>query len=340
MEFKELEYERLVEEREIRRKIAKLDADLAGLKKKYKKDRGELVKQLQALEKELDSGALQPKLFDGKYLEKQERIEVSEQDTDDREQQTADDGKDKPVKKKRIKQGDMMKVERTLRAVAEFTCDGIDDDDVIGCCQCERQCSKRDARYGMAIKCLNDLACSANCPRLMEDVVEDVPDSKEKPIKKANTCVKWPHRSCGGGCKDKTCCNCDDDCKQGCAKPGIFPCRVHEEGYPKPGKDAPETCDSTPPKSFIESTLKEEDRPLPDSGLDVTIRNKEHQKNPDLNKTLFRGYYNLSFSNTKKEIKFKPYVGGGWGKPEKFTNEQQYYARMEELRANPKYIES
>ena len=64
MDFRELEYERLKQERAIRSEIRKLDEELAKVKKKFKKDKAGLVKKLGELEKELESGALQPGLFE------------------------------------------------------------------------------------------------------------------------------------------------------------------------------------------------------------------------------------------------------------------------------------
>lgn len=51
-----------------------------------------------------------------------------------------------------------------------------------------------------------------------------------------NTCAKYPYRACGGGCEDKTCCDCSDPCngEQMCSKPGQEPVKWHQEGWPVP----------------------------------------------------------------------------------------------------------
>lgn len=57
----------------------------------------------------------------------------------------------------------------------------------------------------------------------------------------ADTCVKWPYRSCGGGCEDRVCCTCTETthCNsiQTCREPGEMPVKWHQEGWPLPPED-------------------------------------------------------------------------------------------------------
>lgn len=68
-----------------------------------------------------------------------------------------------------------------------------------------------------------------------------------KPELPKNTCVKWPHRSCGGGCDDKTCCRCQEEfCnkRQLCHSRGIEPHHDHEVGWPVPPPEETEPSES------------------------------------------------------------------------------------------------
>lgn len=224
MEFKELEYERLKQERSIRSQITAIDTELAAFKKKKKIEKGTLYKKLADLEKELDGGALQPGLFErnepgqlpampgmekhlkdlgvidnkGEVIPKSKRGRKKNSDTSQIE-------KNLTRKKK-----DTMKVERTLRVI-ESPCDLIDKDDP-GCCQCEKEgCKNRIVDFGNAVGCLKMIACyacSSKCPRLIEDYVKDAPAEEGKVERTLLTVFPVCDAVKDGACIG--CCQCDD----------------------------------------------------------------------------------------------------------------------------------
>lgn len=398
MEFKELEYERLVEEREIRRKIAKLDTDLAGLKKKYKKDKGELVKQLQALEKELDSGALQPKLFDGKYPEKEEQIGIpSVEEMSRQEQEFADHVNGEPKKNKGRKKArvtaDTMVCEKTLKKVCVDYC-GATNHEMGGCCECEKHnCKVRITAFGNARACKMEMGCSGYCPRLIDgdtglrEVVYKADIKKKETFTESampaeNTedkdyfeaakdwYEKTPEFEVVNGCKiglrtinklatflninyDKAAQLWDHMIDERGGK------LVYDKNLANAGKapkgyrvfelhlDNKRIMLYQGGKGFFEydygkskaDTIRKFKYLMSlDDALDVNGVTDWLHKLPNLKFTLFRGDYQGPIYPMKR-IRFMT-AGHGWGKPEKFSNEQQYYARLEELRKNIDYIEA
>ena len=203
MEFRELEYERLKQERAIRGRISMIDVDLAAYKKAKKIEKGALYRKLAELEKELESGAMQPGLFEQKaedggqtavYPEGEEKLSVisdrgavnqegkitgeppvlpSEENAGPARKvrgkiQRTDDGGQTAAKKSGK---DTMKVERTLLTVFQV-CDVVRDGKKTGCCQCEEddclECEDRIIEFGNAINCISTAGCSSECPRLIQ----------------------------------------------------------------------------------------------------------------------------------------------------------------------------
>jgi hypothetical protein len=75
----------------------------------------------------------------------------------------------KPKKARGKAKKDTMKAEQSLTITADFICDEIENGEVLGCCQCEKDdCSIRNAAFGNAVECTVNLACSENCPRFIK----------------------------------------------------------------------------------------------------------------------------------------------------------------------------
>lgn len=195
MEFRELEYERLKQEREIRNEIRAIDIDIAAYKKTKKAEKGALYRKLAELEKELESGAMQLGLFEKNetengrngesvtYPEGEEKLvgssEVRECGRSEVEENAG------PVRKARGKaRKDTMKVERIL--FTEFpVCDYVKDKECAGCCQCEiNDCCL--CNFGNAAACLTSTGCSSDCPRLVQkedvDNARDAKDASEEEL--------------------------------------------------------------------------------------------------------------------------------------------------------------
>ena len=363
MEFKELEYERLKQERAIRSEIRKLDEELATVKKKFKEDKAALVKKLGELEKELESGALQPGLFEGestteaqrhgeiKYPEKEEQLTVA-----GRQSTAAEIVKPRMARGKA--KGDTMKVERTLLTVFPV-CEYVKNNPEMqtGCCQCQVDnglCVVRICEFGNAIECKSSTACSKDCPRaIQKEDVEAVKNNKEQlgsikfvsleTFKKAEDLI-----SAGELINNKA---------RGIIKFGLSEEYIANGGCFGGGVDEVHiclvrpACDWTDP-TFTYSDLcckwsKDEETRGSSFGQMIIVKGKKYvicgptviiKKISD--QIQFRGDYNPCIHGSQKQIRFIKPGMSGWGKPLKLTNEEQYYERMEMFRKDPNYRES
>jgi hypothetical protein len=184
-----MEYERLKQEREIRNKIQAIDLDVAKYKKAKKAEKGALYKKLAELEKELESGAMQPGLFEknetangrigesASYPEGEEKLSVISDQLS--------------VKKEKKAKKDTMAVERTLLAVFP-PCGEVQGEEVAGCCQCHMssECDDRLVAFGNATACTSTTGCSSECPRVIQkkDIEEKAESNDRELFQKA---LKW-----------------------------------------------------------------------------------------------------------------------------------------------------
>ena len=249
--------------------------------------------------------------------------------------------------------GDTMKVERTLLTVFPV-CSDVKEGDTLGCCLCQDElCDMRITVFGDAAACLSTTACSKECPRaIQKEDIEDAKNNKEpakrnimivlsEVFEKARSLISAEElidnkargiieikfeeyiadSGCfGGGFNEVNLCPVRPACDWS------DPTYTYSEMCHKWGKNENSWG------SRIGCLITVKGKKYVICGSTVTIKAIN-----DI--TQFRGDYNPNIRGSFKQIRFIKPGMFGWGKALKFTNEEQYYARMEMFRKDPNYRE-
>lgn len=328
MELKQSDYERLGKIYGLERQIEERNAKFAEVKAAHRKGNKELTDQIMELKKEIACPVETPELpLTATYPEKEEKISVPRQENPEIV---------KPRKARGKAKGDTMKVERTLTRVATFgtSCETLENEKINefgGCCICEKEkCDLRLIKFGEASKCHMGEACSQECPRFITEPTSPAEGAGKTTDK--NVCATQEN-------------NKDYVNASKLASYGYTAIRLDVE---KKSIEIFNKCiaggfavPAEPFKTKKATILEFEKMLLDDAGvgyLDINRPNHWLTRSKLGHLKLFRGDYQGA-SYPMKRIRFQD-KDHSWGRAEKFTNEIQYFARLEELRKDPNYIEA
>lgn len=347
-EINKLKYERMLEERTLRSDIEKIESYLgkliSALKRKYKKRKDAKLSRLAEVKAEIDGNAPQPELFDRngdatpeamkKRKDESENRRTGESETIGKVTYRNAEGHICSIPqttKKRLKQGDTMKVERTLTEILNNGwCD--ETGELTGCCQCDKEyCENRFVTFGNASACGCEIACYAECPRLIKKDDTDAHGQEGTEPRRYNldTGMKLSElqrKDSYNAMKapgDKLILGLDMDNKKIFMYIGVT-----------------KKWDLYSDFTTKAATKRRFDELIKAGELDIDHVGEWPKKFIiDDYKGLFRGFYHGDPYSPKKIMFMLPGMNG-WVKPEKFSNEEQYNARMLELRKDKRYLES